>query len=36
MSGRVVQEKQYVLLEVDEQPERKTDRDGGFGSTGKG
>ena len=34
--AELVQEKQYVLLEVDEQPERKTDRDGGFGSTGKG
>ena len=34
--AELVQEKQYVLLEVDERPERKTDRDGGFGSTGKG
>ena len=34
--AELVQEKQYVLLEVDEQPERKTDRDGGFGSTGRG
>ena len=34
--AELVQEKQYVLLKVDERPERKTDRDGGFGSTGKG
>ena len=34
--AELVQEKQYVLLEIDERPERKTDRDGGFGSTGKG
>ena len=34
--AELVQEKQYVLLVVDERPERKTDRDGGFGSTGKG
>ena len=34
--AELVQEKQYVLLEINERPERKTDRDGGFGSTGKG
>ena len=34
--AELVQEKQYVLLEVDERPQQKTDRDGGFGSTGKG
>ena len=34
--AELVQEKQYVLLKVDERPEKKTDRDGGFGSTGKG
>ena len=34
--AELVQEKQYVLLEINERPETKTDRDGGFGSTGKG
>ena len=34
--AELVLEKQHVLLELDERPERKTDRDGGFGSTGKG
>ena len=33
--AELVLEKQHVLLELDERPERKTDRDGGFGSTGK-
>ena len=34
--AELVQEKPYVMMEVHERPERKTDRDGGFGSTGKG
>ena len=34
--AELILEKQHVLLELDERPERKTDRDGGFGSTGKG
>ena len=33
--AELVQEKPYVMMEVHERPERKTDRDGGFGSTGK-
>ena len=34
--AELVREQPSVLLEVNERPERKTDRDGGFGSTGKG
>ena len=34
--AELVREQPSVLMEVHEQPERKTDRDGGFGSTGKG
>mgnify|MGYP002525764060 CR=1 FL=1 len=34
--AELVREQPYVLMEVNERPERKTDRDGGFGSTGKG
>ena len=34
--AELILEKQHVLLELDERPEKKTDRDGGFGSTGKG
>ena len=34
--AELVLEQPSVLMEVYEQPERKTDRDGGFGSTGKG
>ena len=34
--AELVREQPSVLMEVYEQPERKTDRDGGFGSTGKG
>ena len=33
--AELVQEKSYVMMEIDERPERKTDRDGGFGSTGR-
>ena len=33
--AELILEKQHVLLELDERPERKTDRDGGFGSTGR-
>ena len=33
--AELILEKQHVLLELDERPERKTDREGGFGSTGK-
>ena len=33
--AELVREQPYVLMEVNERPERKTDRDGGFGSTGK-
>ena len=34
--AELVREQPSVLMEVHEQPENKTDRDGGFGSTGKG
>ena len=34
--AELIREQPYVLMEVNERPERKTDRDGGFGSTGKG
>ena len=34
--AELVREQPSVLMEVNERPERKTDRDGGFGSTGKG
>ena len=33
--AELVREQPSVLMEVNERPERKTDRDGGFGSTGK-
>ena len=33
--AELVLEQSSILMEVHEQPERKTDRDGGFGSTGK-
>ena len=33
--AELILEKQHELLELDERPERKTDRDGGFGSTGR-
>ena len=33
--AELVSEQPYVMMEVDERPERKTDRDGGFGSTGR-
>ena len=34
--AELVREQPSVLMEVHERPENKTDRDGGFGSTGKG
>ena len=34
--AELVREQPSVLMEVNERPESKTDRDGGFGSTGKG
>ena len=34
--AELVREQPSVLMEVHERPESKTDRDGGFGSTGKG
>ena len=34
--AELVQEYPCIIMEIEEQPERKTDRDGGFGSTGKG
>ncbi len=34
--AELVQEHPYVMMEVDVRPERKTNRDGGFGSTGRG
>ena len=33
--AEMVKELPYVIMESDVRPERKTDRDGGFGSTGK-
>jgi len=33
--AEMVKELPYVIIESDVRPERKTDRDGGFGSTGK-
>ena len=33
--AELILEKQHILLEIDERPRQKTDRDGGFGSTGK-
>ena len=34
--GELFKDVKCVLEEIDEKPDRKTDRDGGFGSTGKG
>ena len=34
--AELVSEHPYVMMEIDERPGQKTDRDGGFGSTGKG
>ena len=34
--AELVREQPSVLMEVHERPENKTDRDGGFGATGKG
>jgi dUTPase len=33
--AEMVKEFLHVIMESDIRPERKTDRDGGFGSTGK-
>ena len=33
--AELILEKQHILLEIDERPRQKTDRDGGFGSTGR-
>ena len=33
--AELVSEHPYVMMEIDERPGQKTDRDGGFGSTGK-
>jgi dUTPase len=33
--GELFKDEICILEEISEQPERKTDRDGGFGSTGK-
>jgi len=33
--AEMVRELPYIIMEIDVRPEQKTDRDGGFGSTGK-
>ena len=33
--AELVSEQPYIMMEIDERPKQKTDRDGGFGSTGK-
>jgi len=33
--AEMVKELPYIIMEIDVRPEQKTDRDGGFGSTGK-
>ena len=33
--GELFKDIKCILDEIDEKPDRKTDRDGGFGSTGK-
>ena len=36
LTGELFKDETCILEEISEPPERKTDRDGGFGSTGKG
>ena len=35
MLDMLIEDIKCILDEIDEKPDRKTDRDGGFGSTGK-